>query len=116
MEQEAFNLKEYSTNHSNLKILKISVQTIHARLVFATNQIKLFAVGVVTPTEQEWSNHPPLSPFKGGRQKSKKNNFSTKNMFQKLILSPLCEWNGESEGGKGDEKDGDKLGKLLGME
>jgi GxxExxY protein len=40
LEQEAFNLKEYSTNLGNPKILKIFVQTIHARLVFATNQIK----------------------------------------------------------------------------
>ncbi len=63
MEQEAFNLKEYSTNLGNPKILKIFVQTIHAWLVFATNQIELFAVGGGTPTEQEWSNHPPLSPF-----------------------------------------------------
>ena len=62
------------------------------------------------------SNHPPLSPFKGGGRSLKKNNFSTKNMFQKPIMSPLCGWNGESEGGKGDEKNGDKLGKLLGIE
>jgi hypothetical protein len=78
LEQEAFNSKEYSINLGNPKILKIFVQTMgefHARLVFATNQIKLFAVGVVTPTEQEWSNHPPLSPFKGGRQKFKKKLF-----------------------------------------
>ena len=40
MEQEAFNSKEYSINLGNLKILKISVQTIHDRLVFATNQIE----------------------------------------------------------------------------
>jgi hypothetical protein len=56
LEQEAFNLKEYSTNHGNPKILKIFVQTMckfHARLVFATNQIKLFAVGGSTPTERE---------------------------------------------------------------
>ena len=46
----------------------------------------------------------------------KKNYFSTKNVFQKRIKFPLCGWNGESEGGKGDEKDGDKLGKLLEME
>jgi hypothetical protein len=25
--------------------------------------------------------------------------------FQKRIKSPLCGWNGESEGGKGDEKE-----------
>jgi hypothetical protein len=56
LEQEAFNLKEYSTNLGNLKILKIFVQTMgefHARLVFATNQIKLFAVGGSPQTERE---------------------------------------------------------------
>ena len=54
-----------------------------------TNQIKLFAVGVVTPTEQEWSNHPPLSPFKGGGRSLKKIILVLKTCF-KNKSSPAC--------------------------